>query len=784
MTLVQFFRLFGRNLHFMLLVGTLMAALVWYLTRDEVKTYTSSGIFSTGAMSTVGLQGAGRLDYYAASAELDNLMRLATAYETHEEVASRLLAECLSYKEPNDRFIGYRAFTLLHTWIPDSIAETITNAPDIDSACGRVMYYYKRGDNNPVYRLLYSNNALFGVDHLSSIKLETEGKSDMVRATYTTEDPAICKRTIELLIEIVSNKRKDLKYAMSHDVVEYFRRQLAKTTAELRQVEDALTSYMKRKGVINYYEQTRYIAYNREQLYMIEFGELMKRHAADSTIQRLEAEMANRVNLANYNRAISHLRDSLARASAQLATLEWLTPDSLRNNARMEKLRANSIRIKSQMLSTGDSINKVLLTPKGTEIESMLFQWLRNVMLKEEAEANLSVMGIRKADFDRIYKEMAPVGSEIKRYERESYVHEQSYLENLHSLNMAVLQQKNMMMSANLDMISHPFFPSRPNPSSRKFLIVASFLAGFILTLAIVVAMEYFDKTLKTKENTEHTIGLDVVGVLPKYKDISYPTKIVSPTEEASQEAEGEKKKKKPKKQRIDYPFITERAIGLILQNIKIELQKRHVENRIARVVIISMRYKEGKSMIASLLARRLREYNEKVLLFHQEQTEGIESQPTEEEGKKKKKKKEVSITWKIPAHEDTHPYMTPPWFYDIKAVQDLMPGMDLQEPDYDFSFIELPALLSEPYPVELLRTADVILMVCRANRVWRNADNDTLLKIQDVSQHAIKIILNGTHVDALDAVLGYIPKKRTLFRRIIKGFVTMSVRDNKDGLV
>ncbi len=474
-----------------------------------------------------------------------------------------------------------------------------------------------------------------------------------------------------------------------------------------------------------------------------------------------------------------------------------MTPDSILRtgntpaSAKVERLRAKSDRVKSQIMSTADSINSVLLTPQGTEIGSMLFQWLRNVMLKEEAEANLSVMGIRKADFDRIYREMAPVGSEIKRFERESYVHEQSYLENLHSLNQAVLQQKNMLMSANLDMVSHPFFPSRPNPSNRKFLIVASFLAGFFLTLGIVVALEYFDKTLKNKENTEETIGLNVIGVLPRFADLTYPLQVVTPQGE---ESEGEaaddekKKKKKPKKLKVDYPYITERTIGLILQNIKIDLRNSGIEERAARVVMISMRHKEGKSMITSLLVRRLREYNEKVMLFHQEQAALADSEEAAdgEEPKKEKKKKKNSSPqfWKYPEHEDTKAYITPPWFYDIKQEEDLFPGSELKTEEFDFTFIELPALLVEPYPVELLRKADVILLVCRANRVWRKADADTLMKIQKSSQHEIRVVLNGTHVDALDSVLGFIPKKRSFFRRMVKGFITMSLRDNKDGLV
>ncbi|MEM9983791.1 MAG: hypothetical protein AAF804_01730, partial [Bacteroidota bacterium] len=485
MTLIQFFRIVSRFFPLMLLVGALMGGLVWYQTKDEVRTYTSSGLVNTGIFSSYNLAtlGSSRLDFHAAAAELDNLLNIATAFETYEELGQRLLAECLLLEEPDRELMSQRAFDELHANIPDSIVEAIRVKDNFEQTYANVRKYCVRGDDNPVYVLLYSTDPLWGIDHFSTIKIKTDGKSDMLRETYTTTDPGICKRTLELHIQIYSDKQRKFKTGKGKDIIEYFRRQLAATGNSLRHAEDSLTNYMRSNKIINYYEQTRFIAAKREDLLELEFKQFLELHAADSTLKALEEQMASRISIGKLNRELGYLRDSLSEVSSQLARLEWLSPlDSTKgyNRERIKQLKLASARIKENILTSGDSIFRTQVTPRGVELDQMLFQWLRNYMQKSEAIAKLSVVDIRKQEFDRTYQRLAPVGSEIKRMERQNYVYEQSYLENLHSLNEAIMRQQSMLMSSSLSMTSHPFFPSRPDPSSRKFLIIAAFLAGFV----------------------------------------------------------------------------------------------------------------------------------------------------------------------------------------------------------------------------------------------------------------------------------------------------------------
>ncbi len=772
----------------MALVGMLMAALVWFLTRDEVRTYTSSALVDTGIYSGYNLvsNGSRNLDYHQASADLDNLLNIATAFETYEELGQRLLGECLLLEAPDRTLLSPRAFEVLHTAIPDSVAERVRSTGDPEKAFQMILGYCQRGDDNPIYTLLYSTQSLWGIDHFSTIKIKTEGKSDMLRETYTTDDPGVCKRTLELHIQIYSHKRSEIKKKMGKNVVEYFRQQLDDNKGSLRQAEDELTEYMRTKKIINYYEQTRFIAAKREDLLELEFKEYMKLKSSDSTLETLEGQMGHRLGLGRINREIGYLRDSLAEISTELARLEWLSPldaSGQQDLAHIQALKAASERLKGNIMQAGDSIYRMQVTPRGAELDQLLFQWLRNMMIASEAEAKLSAVGGRKQAFDSMYQALAPVGSEIKRLERKSYVQEQSYLENLHSLNEAIMRQQNILMSSALSMISHPYFPSRPDPSSRKFLIVAAFLAGFVLTLGVIVGLEYFDSTLRSPENAERVVGLTALGALPRFPVLP---KLGQYAEDEFEGEDGKgKKKKKQKKPKVDYAFLEDRAVGLLLQNIKLDLKRRGITTKPHRIVLISMRRQEGKSLLASMLAERLRHYNERILLLSPEESIAADVQPeaekTDAKPQKKKKKPGTETQPLPPPHDDNHPYPVPPWFYDIDQEESLVSEENFSSEGFDTFITELPPLLIKPYPVHIINRADVVLLICRANRVWNIADTNTLLKIQSATNKDIRLVLNGTSIDHLESTMGFIPKKRSLLRRLAKQVFTRGFQQSDE---
>ncbi|MDD2492161.1 MAG: exopolysaccharide biosynthesis protein, partial [Bacteroidales bacterium] len=117
----------------------------------------------------------------------------------------------------------------------------------------------------------------------------------------------------------------------------------------------------------------------------------------------------------------------------------------------------------------------------------------------------------------------SPIGSTLKRIERDISFTEQSYLSVLQSLNAALLRQKTLQMtSANLKPINPPLFPVSPLPTKRKLIVLTSYLMSIVFLLAFFVLVEIFDRTLRDRYRTERIIPAKVLGAFPRQHRFRY----------------------------------------------------------------------------------------------------------------------------------------------------------------------------------------------------------------------------------------------------------------------
>lgn len=89
-----------------------------------------------------------------------------------------------------------------------------------------------------------------------------------------------------------------------------------------------------------------------------------------------------------------------------------------------------------------------------------------------------------------------------------------------------------------------------------------------------------------------------------------------------------------------------------------------------------------------------------------------------------------------------------------------------------DYLFIELPALLKDNYPAPLIAGADLVVLTCRSNRVWSEADKQVIQDIQPLAGTKIHAILNGVEVQETESLIGDLPKKRSWIRKKIKSLI------------
>lgn len=738
MNIIQFLRLVRKHLWLMMLAAFIMGGLVFYATRNQKKQYTSYTVINTGLVSGYNIESSmgARIDFAKTNNELENLLSLAGAYETHEELGAKLLAKYLMIREPDSVLIQDENFYDLREHLTPQVWEQVVDYDSYENTLANVYQWRDRGDENIIFETLYSDHEFFGIEKLATIKVTREGKSDMIRFTYTAVDPGVCQQTLILLTNIFIEKHKLSKRGMSNDVVAFFEEAVKKSATKLKAVEDQLLSFRVNNKIINYYEQTRFIAAKKEDLDELFFKEEMKIAAADSTIKNLESKLETRVNLPDINERITQYRDEISDLAGKIAKFEVISLDSTAQmyDPKESQWRNEMDILKKRIANEAANTFAVARTPEGIEIKNLLTQWLSQIISLEEANARLDVINNRKREFEEIYSKFAPWGSQLKRIEREIDVAERAYLENLHSYNQALLHRFNLLMATNLKIFDEPFFPVRPQSSKRLILVIVAFMAGIVLTLGIIIAMEFLDNSLRDPVRAGNVTGMKVISTLPKF-----PPQF--------KESKG-----------INFPVIRQKAMDQLIQNVNLEIKDHSDNRRPITINFASTRPEEGKSFVALVVAEELRKLGYKVLLRYPRENNNME---------------QIKSRFGFMSnHPHNRYYNTSKEFQRYEAFNHLIkPG---EENEFDYILLELPGLIGTQFPIQLTRDAHLSLIVARANRAWNSADRKGMEIFTRSINDTPLMILNAAQVDYIEYSLGEVPRKRSWLRRWVKKAVKM----------
>lgn len=574
MNAVEIIRLLARYFVYIAACAILLSGLVFWTTQNDKKQYATHTLLNTGLISGYSIESnkSSSVDYARTNNELENLINLATAYETNKELSARLMARLL--KDLNDGTLALLSDN--HNDLRESMAEIKDdrfNYTNLEVLYQQIVQVRDADQYNPIYLLTNSDNPFVGVEQLETISVSREGKSDMIRMEYSAIDPFMSQYTLELLTGIFMEKQRTIKEGQSNSVIGFFEEATTKTSNKLKAAEDELLNFRVDNKIINYYEQTRFISGNKEELDKQYQNELKVLAAANSALAKVEMEIADKsmlpllqTEIADNRKALS---DYVSRAS-QLELLKDTLPPSHEELILKTKLNTNIDSLKTAITDAAAQVFQFNLTPDGIETKDLLGQWLNNTIAKEESTARLTVMEKRQKEYEAIYDQFAPLGSTLKRLEREIDVAEREYLENLHSYNQARLHKYSMLMSSDLKVIDAPYYPIKPEKSKRLMLVILAFVAGFALPSGLLIALELMDSSLKNPEIVMEQTRLKIAGIFPK---MTFDKK----------------------SQRIDFKQLNNQALNLLIQKLNAQCE---TDTKPKKVMVFSMNPGEGKSFL------------------------------------------------------------------------------------------------------------------------------------------------------------------------------------------
>ncbi len=587
---------------------------------------------------------------------------------------------------------------------------------DYEQTVNNFTNYYTQNDTNFIYGLLNYNYKHYSIKAISSkAKIFRVGNSDLIRVTYQSDDPGISQQTLKILTKVFIKNYKELKEHQTDAVVKYFQDQVNLANERLRNSEDRLLNFNQSNNIINYYEQSKYIAIQKEDLDRYYQNEQIRLSAAAASLNMIESKLTVKDSIYLKSDEISKKRDQLSNISEKIAINQISNVNDPYANKKLIKLKAQAKKLKDEIKLYVDQLFLYSHTTEGIPIKNLLTDWLKNAITYEEAKASLSVLSNRKLDFLKTYQIFAPLGATLKRIEREISIEEKSYIELLRSLNLAKMKQQDLAMSNNIRIVDFPFYPLSANPSKTKLLILLAALIGFILVASIILAMEYFDTTIKTPERAEKLTKLKIAGAYPLVLSNNNP----------------------------DFHFITNRLIEIIIQNIilklnhgsKVRAEKPYI------ILIFSTKKDVGKTLILNKIIEKLISFGNTVLSLNYTKENNI-----------------------LNVIEDNNLNITYPInnkYYKTKNIKELVENKYLRRENYkyDYIFIEIPSIIYTSYPLDLMESVDASLLIVKASDHWQRADISALNTMEKVSKEDPLVVLNQAELFALEDIVNGIPK-------------------------
>jgi succinoglycan biosynthesis transport protein ExoP len=779
MTIIDFIRLILKHLVLLITVPLLLGSMVILLTMNPSYEYSSQTILYTGLATGSSIQMDKKFNTSATNSAFDNLINIIKSRETQEEVAVRLLALHMMLPEANSHYISNELYEELKLKVPEDIYKYIEKGdnksvikndpkvlksplpPEIDrdnyeKTVQNLLKLMISSTDNYIYEVFnYDKDKHYSLKAVSGIKAQRINNSDLIKLSYTVNDPGICQQTLAIYSSVCIINYKQIKENRSGSVVKYFETELNKSKKSLNLAENKLLEFNKKTNIINYYEQSKAVAVVKEELEVDYKMNKAKLAGVQAGTKRLEEKLQLQEVIQLKNNVILDKQKELGSLNYKIALTqaEIESSDDEAGIIKMASLKKQTLELNYDIKKGVDELYSYQNSTEGLEISQVLPDWIAGVVEQENLIAKIRVIEKQKTQFQEIYADYAPAGANMKRLEREISVAEQGYLEILHGLNLAKLKLQDSELSSSLKTIDAPYYPLSPNPTKRGVLIIAAAFLGGILTLGIIFVMEYFDDTLRNSKKASKIIGLTSLGIIPKI--------ILDPRS-------------------INLPFIQKRVIEMITQNILQYFGAQNSKQKPKTIIVFSTQKLEGKTVLAGNIAKTLKQEGKKVfLLNYNKKRESLVEQ------------RKSSILNKILGYPDSridldnqfladassyldaseyHSYAMDRNFYNAKNYTDILEQNNFHLDNIpDFVIIELPAIIYNNYPSELITNADLGILVCRSNRIWSDADEAAISNLKEACASKLNIIVNGVNIHEIESVLGNLPKKRTKVRRKLK---------------
>lgn len=515
-----------------------VALLAIFLTKNIDLRYRTDFTIYTGVVSNsgdnTGMSVGNSSDWNAINNSIQNIINTIRSKETLRQLSVRLYARLMIHGDPNADNIYIRAkhYRELLAITPPQVLKLIDKKSE-DITVQNLLAYEKPLRDNFVYGLMNWSHPYFSFTALQdNLSIKRLDNSDILQVTYETNDPGIAYQTLLVLSEVFGNEYKKIQFSNTNNVIKYFEGELARIGKDLRLQEDSLTQYNVENRVINYDKQTEAIALLDKEFSMRAQEVYFDYNNTRAALAEIEGRLDDNLRSIKNNSEFLKRLNNVANINYDISKLRTFGLDStdVKDNVSLNRLNKDLKSSEEDLRVFMDQYVTQKYTRDGYPNSKFVTQWIDELIKFKRAESEVKVVKEFQAELDQKYTQYSPIGSVLKRKERNINFIEQSYLSILSSLNEAKLRLKSLEMnSAVLKVINEPSFPLNSLPSKRKVIVAGAYFGTIILLFGFFLLLELLDRTLRDRLRTERLTKTRVVGAFPKaklFKDKDVESKI------------------------------------------------------------------------------------------------------------------------------------------------------------------------------------------------------------------------------------------------------------------
>ncbi len=508
-----------------------MIALViaWFLTRNMERQYETNTTIYTGMITGYNIEGGSGIAGGNSQININNLMLIITTDNTLHEVSLRLFARCMMYGNENkdNNYISAEHFRQLNATVPAEVKGLI-NRNSESATYANLKAFEKPTQDNYIFGLT-NYHPYFSLNAMSSrLKVSQFTKSDIINIGYSANDAGIAYNTLDILNDVFARQYQQLRFGETNNVIRFFEREVARLYDVLRKAENDLIHFNEEKRIINYGEQTKQLASLEAGQQISDNTLLMDYTTTKALMDWLEKQLGERAKAIRASKKFTDKVRDISRIQSRISNLQLMSSEGGGNNAESQNELAKA---QKELRETAQNVKDLTLeieagaftTENGVKANTLLENWVDQVLLLEKTKAKMTAQDIMKQSIDRQFHYFSPIGATLAQKDRHIGFVESNYMEMLRALNSARLRQRNLQMTtATLRVLNPPMFPLNALPTNRMMILLGAYLLTFFLTAMYFFMIELLDRTLRDRMRSERITKIPVIGCYPKESNLRY----------------------------------------------------------------------------------------------------------------------------------------------------------------------------------------------------------------------------------------------------------------------